>query len=135
MNLIENLKSKISNENKKIVFELSNYILDNKITTLEELTKKENELFTYNGKVLNTEERINYCLDIIKYSSDDYDLLKYENVIITPHIGFYTKEAMEKRAKIIFDKLFMYISIKNIQLILLYEILIDDSQKYHLFRK
>lgn len=29
----------------------------------------------------------------------------------------------------------MYISIKNIQLILLYEILIDDSQKYHLFRK
>ena len=34
MNLIENLKSKISNENKKIVFELSNYILDNKITTL-----------------------------------------------------------------------------------------------------
>lgn len=82
MNLIENLKSKISNENKKIVFELSNYILDNKITTLEELTKKENELFTYNGKVLNTEERINYCLDIIKYSSDDYDLLTFEEIQI-----------------------------------------------------
>ena len=80
MNLIENLKSKISNKNKKIVFELSNYILDNKITTLEELTKKENELFTYNGKVLNTEERINYCLDIIKYSSDDYDLLTFEEI-------------------------------------------------------
>lgn len=80
MNLIENLKSKISNENKKIVFELSNYILDNKITTLEELTKKENELFTYNGKVLNTEERINYCLDIIKYSSDDYNLLTFEEI-------------------------------------------------------
>ena len=80
MNLIENLKSKISNENKKIVFELSNYILDNKITTLEELTKKENELFTYNGKVLNTEARINYCLDIIKYSSDDYDLLTFEEI-------------------------------------------------------
>ncbi len=82
MNLIENLKSKISNENKKIVFELSNYILDNKITTLEELTKKENELFTYNGKVLNTEERINYCLDIIKYSSDDYNLLTFEEIQI-----------------------------------------------------
>lgn len=82
MNLIENLKSKISNENKKIVFELSNYILDNKITTLEELTKKLNELFTYNGKVLNTEERINYCLDIIKYSSDDYDLLTFEEIQI-----------------------------------------------------
>ena len=80
MNLIENLKSKISNENKKIVFELSNYILDNKITTLEELTKKENELFTYNGKVLNAAERINYCLDIIKYSSDDYDLLTFEEI-------------------------------------------------------
>ena len=80
MNLIENLKRKISNENKKIVFELSNYILDNKITTLEELTKKENELFTYNGKVLNAEERINYCLDIIKYSSDDYDLLTFEEI-------------------------------------------------------
>ena len=99
MNLIENLKSKISNENKKIVFELSNYILDNKITTLEELTKKENELFTYNGKVLNTEERINYCLDIIKYSSDDYDLLTFEEIQIYKKLknGLQTSISIEQK--------------------------------------
>ncbi len=40
---------------------------------------------------------------------DNYDLLKYKNVITTPHIGFYTKEAMKKRAKIIFGKLYKYL--------------------------
>ena len=40
---------------KRIVLELSNIIIDNKITTLEELKQKEDEIFTYNGKVLRQE--------------------------------------------------------------------------------
>lgn len=46
---------------------------------------------------------------------DNYDLLKYKNVITTPHIGFYTKEAMKKRAKIIFEKLYKYLKNKKIR--------------------
>lgn len=80
MKIIEELKNNITTANKKIVLELSNFIIDNKITSIDELKQKEDELFTYNQKVLNEEERINYCLDMIKYSSDDYDLLTYEEI-------------------------------------------------------
>ena len=80
MKIIEDLKNNITNQNKKIVLELSNFIIDNKITSLEELKQKEDELFTYNNQVLTEQERIEYCLDMIKYSSDDYDLLTYEEI-------------------------------------------------------
>ena len=80
MKIIDELKNKISNKNKKIVLELSNIIIDNKITTLEELKQKEDEMFTYNGKVLTEEERINYCLEMIKYSSADYELLSFDEI-------------------------------------------------------
>ena len=80
MKIIEDLKNNISNENKKLVFELANIIIDNKITTLDELKKLEDSFFTYNGKVLSDEERINYCMEMIKYSSDDYDLLTFEEI-------------------------------------------------------
>ena len=119
MNLIENLKSKISNENKKIVFELSNYILDNKITTLEELTKKLNELFTYNGKVLNTEERINYCLDIIKYSSDDYDLLTFEEIQIYKKLKIELQTSISIEQKIL--NLILIFSMTNRDILFLTE--------------
>lgn len=80
MKIIEALKNNISNENEKLVFELANIIIDNKITTLDELKKLEDSFFTYNGKVLSDEERINYCMEMIKYSSDDYDLLTFEEI-------------------------------------------------------
>lgn len=80
MKIIDDLKNNISNENEKLVFELANIIMDNKITTLEELKKLEDSFFTYNGKVLSDDERINYCLEIIKYNSDDYDLLTFEEI-------------------------------------------------------
>lgn len=80
MKIIEDLKNNITNENEKLVFELANIIIDNKITTLEELKKLEDSFFTYNGKILSDEERINYCLDIIKYNSDDYDLLTFDEI-------------------------------------------------------
>lgn len=80
MKIIDELKNKISNENKRIVLELSNIIIDNKITTLEELKQKEDEIFTYNGKVLNEDERIDFCLEMIKYSSADYELLSFNEM-------------------------------------------------------
>ena len=80
MKIIEDLKNNISNENEKLVFELANIIIDNKIPTLDELKKLEDSFFTYNGKVLSDEERINYCMEMIKYSSDDYDLLTFEEI-------------------------------------------------------
>ena len=80
MKIIDELKKKISNENKRIVLELSNIIIDNKITTLEELKQKEDEIFTYNGKVLNEDERIDFCLEMIKYSSADYELLSFNEI-------------------------------------------------------
>lgn len=80
MKIIEELENNISNENQKLVFELANIIIDNKITTLEELKQLEDSFFTYNGKVLSDGERINYCMEMIKYSSDDYDLLTFEEI-------------------------------------------------------
>ena len=80
MKIIDELKNKISNENKRKVLELSNIIIDNKITTLEELKQKEDEIFTYNGKVLNEDERIDFCLEMIKYSSADYELLSFDEI-------------------------------------------------------
>ena len=80
MKIIEDLKTKITNQNKKIVLELSNFIIDNKITSLEDLKEKEDELFTYNKKVLTNQERITYCLDLMKYSNMDYELLSFEEI-------------------------------------------------------
>ena len=80
MKILDDLKDKISNKNKKIVLELSNVIMDNKITSLEQLKQKEDELFTINSKVLTDQERIDYCLDMIKYSSEDYELLSFEEI-------------------------------------------------------
>lgn len=80
MKIIEDLKNNISNGNQNIAFELANIIIDNKITTLEELKSLEDSLFTYNGNVLSQNERINYCLEIIKYVSDDYDLLTFGEI-------------------------------------------------------
>lgn len=39
---------------------------------------------------------------------DDYPLKNAKNCILTNHIAFFTKEAMEIRAKIVFDNLYKY---------------------------
>lgn len=41
--------------------------------------------------------------------SDDYPLLKAPNTLLAPHIGFLTAEAMEKRARIVFDNINAFI--------------------------
>jgi len=37
--------------------------------------------------------------------SSDHPLLKAENVVLTPHIAFATKEALERRAEIAFNNI------------------------------
>lgn len=100
MKIIEDLKNNITNQNKKIVLELSNFIIDNKITSLEELKQKEDELFTYNNQVLKEQERIEYCLDMIKYSSDDYDLLTYEEIQEYKRLKLEAKSSISNDQKI-----------------------------------
>lgn len=80
MNLIEELRKKINNDNYKIVEELGQIIIDLKINSLEDLRKQEDYLFTYNGNVLNNQERINYCLELIKYLNEDYELLSFKDI-------------------------------------------------------
>lgn len=100
MKIIDELKNKISNENKRIVLELSNIIIDNKITTLEELKQKEDELFTDNNKVLTEQERIDYCLDMIKYSSADYELLTYDEIQEYKRLKLELKSLISNNQKI-----------------------------------
>lgn len=100
MKIIDELKNKISNENKRIVLELSNIIIDNKITTLEELKQKEDELFTDNNKVLTEQERIDYCLDMIKYSSADYELLTYDEIQEYKRLKLELKSSISNNQKI-----------------------------------
>ena len=100
MKIIDELKNKISNENKRIVLELSNIIIDNKITTLEELKQKEDEIFTYNGKVLNEDERIDFCLEMIKYSSADYELLSFDEIKKYKRLKKELKTSISNKQKI-----------------------------------
>lgn len=100
MKIIDELKNKISNENKRIVLELSNIIIDNKITTLEELKQKETAIFTYNGKVLNEDERIDFCLEMIKYSSADYELLSFDEIQEYKRLKLELKSPISNNQKI-----------------------------------
>lgn len=47
---------------------------------------------------------------------EDYPLLHSKNTLLTPHVAFFTEEAMIDRAKILFDNLYAYLegSPKNI---------------------
>lgn len=44
----------------------------------------------------------------------DYPLLKAKNVILTPHLAFYSNESLEKRAEIVFDNLYAWLDGKQI---------------------
>lgn len=39
----------------------------------------------------------------------DYPLLASKNTIVTPHLGFYSEESLEKRAEIAFDNLYAWL--------------------------
>lgn len=100
MKIIDDLKNNISTKNKKIVLELANFIIDNKITTLEDLKQKETAIFSYNGKVLNEDERIDFCLEMIKYSSADYELLSFDEIQEYKRLKLELKSPISNNQKI-----------------------------------
>lgn len=44
----------------------------------------------------------------------DYPLLHSKNTILTPHLGFYSQEALERRAQIVFDNLHAWLAGRQI---------------------
>ncbi|MDD5932670.1 MAG: NAD(P)-dependent oxidoreductase, partial [bacterium] len=62
-------------------------------------------------------ENISYaCLDVFDTEPplQEDELFKYKNTILTPHIGYFTKEAMLKRASIVFTNLYSFLDGKLI---------------------
>ena len=65
----------------------------------------------YLAKLLN-EDKLRAGIDVFDMEPplpEDYPLRNAKNVILTNHIAFYTKEAMEIRADIVFDNLYKYL--------------------------
>lgn len=119
MNLITELKSKINNKNSKLIYELTNFIMEEKICTLKQLKKKEDECFTYNGKILNDEERIQKCIEILKYSYIDYDMLSFGDIQIYKKLKLELNENISNEQKI--KNIILLFSMTNRDMIFLVE--------------
>ena len=71
----------------------------------------------YLAKLLN-EDKLRAGIDVFDMEPplpEDYSLRDAKNVILTNHVAFYTEEAMQIRADIVFDNLYSYLKgeIKN----------------------
>ena len=64
------------------------------------------------AKALNEERIKGAGIDVFDYEpplNADYPLLNAKNTILTPHVAYYTKEAMIKRANIEFNNVINYL--------------------------
>lgn len=78
------------------------------------------------GPIVNTKDlvraleegEISYCgIDVFDYEpplKEDYPLLKAKNTLLTPHVAYFTMEAMEKRARIVFKNALSFINGEDI---------------------
>lgn len=71
----------------------------------------------YLAKLLN-EDKLRAGIDVFDMEPplpEDYPLRNAKNVILTNHVAFYTEEAMQIRADIVFDNLYSYLKgeVKN----------------------
>lgn len=65
----------------------------------------------YLAKLLN-EDKIRAGIDVFDMEpplQSDYPLRNAKNVVLTNHVGFYTKEAMVNRVEIVFNNLYEYL--------------------------
>ena len=65
----------------------------------------------YLAKLLN-EDKIRAGIDVFDMEPplpEDYPLRNAKNVVLTNHVGFYTKEAMANRAEIVFNNIYEYL--------------------------
>jgi len=61
---------------------------------------------------LNEERIAGACIDVFEMEPPvpaDHPLLNCKNTLLTPHVAFATKEALEKRAVIVFDNVVKYL--------------------------
>lgn len=61
---------------------------------------------------LNNDELAFACLDVYDMEPplpEDYPILHAKNTLLTPHQAFISEEAMERRAKIVFDNVYAYL--------------------------
>lgn len=128
MNLITELKSKINNKNSKLIKEFIEIIIEEKIYTLEQLEKLEDEYFTYNGKILNDEERIQKCIEILKHSYIDYDILSFGDIQIYKELKLELNENISNKQKI--KNLILLFSMTNRDMLFLtetYNLIMNDE--------
>ena len=76
MNLINNLLNHQNNNNFNIIKELIKIIQDDNLKTVNGIKNFEQNLFTFNHKILTKQEKINYALSIIK-TSEDYEMMTF----------------------------------------------------------
>ncbi|MDE6944122.1 MAG: hydroxyacid dehydrogenase, partial [Lachnospiraceae bacterium] len=70
------------------------------------------------AKALNTGRIAGAGIDVFEMEPPipaDHPLLRAKNTLLTPHVAFATKEALERRAGIVFDNMFAWLGneIKN----------------------
>lgn len=68
----------------------------------------------YLTEILKNKKIAGACLDVFEKEpplNETYnELLSLSNVILTPHVAYFTEEAMKKRAEIAFDNLYSYLN-------------------------
>lgn len=72
------------------------------------------------ARALNDGEIAGAAIDVFEMEPplpSDYPLLNAKNIILTPHLGFYTAEAMDKRAEIAFANLQAWLAGKPVNII------------------
>lgn len=65
----------------------------------------------YLAELLN-EDKVRAGIDVFDMEPplpEDYPLRNAKNIVLTNHVGFYTKEAMANRAEIVFDNIYEYL--------------------------
>lgn len=102
--------------------------MEEKICTLKQLKKKEDEYFTYNRKILNDEERIQKCIEILKHSYIDYDILSFGDIQIYKELKLELNENISNKQKI--KNLILLFSMTNRDMLFLtetYNLIMNDE--------
>lgn len=88
MDLITNLLNHQNSDNYNIIKELIDIIRYENLKNEDDLKTFEQNIFTFNHKILTKSEKIDYALSIIR-TSDDYDMMTF------PEIQIYKKYKMQ----------------------------------------
>lgn len=82
MSLEENLNKYKNKANEGIIADLIDCLKEENINDVNQLSILEDKIFTFNGKVLDTKQRIEYCSFDIKKAYYDYDGLSLNQMLL-----------------------------------------------------